>query len=115
MHHRLHILLELLEFSDIKISIILVKMFLTENNSSEKNNDQLKNEQARSDRKPVSVSDLLYAAYFVPVIAAIFVVNAMEDGRYRNPLAGGCRGFGCRLAILAYSFVKAAKEDWQEG
>ena len=86
----------------------------TENNSSEENNDQLENEQAQSDRKPVSVADIRYAAYFVLVIAVIFVVNAMETGSYRTPWPVAVVVSVAGLAILAYSFVKAAKEDRQE-
>ena len=36
-------------------------------------------------KKPVSAADLRYAAWFVLVIAAIFIVNAMETGSYRTP------------------------------
>jgi protein-S-isoprenylcysteine O-methyltransferase Ste14 len=60
--------------------------------------------------KKATAADIRKAAYFVLVIAAIFVINAMETGSYRTPwpVAAGVTLVGCGL--LAYSFVKARRE-----
>ena len=86
-----------------------------ENNSAEENIGQLENEEIPAERKPVSAKDIRYAACFVLVIAAIFVINAMEAGSYRTPWPVAAVVSLVGLAILAYSFVKAAKEDRQKG
>jgi hypothetical protein len=87
----------------------------TGNNLSEENKDQLENEEAGGDRKQVSAKDIRYAAYFVLVIAAIFVTNAMETGSYRTPWPVAAVVSIVGLGLLVYSFVKAAKEDRPEG
>ncbi len=68
-----------------------------------------------ADRQPVSAKDIRYAACFVLVIAAIFVINAMESGSYRTPWPVAAVVSLVGLGLLAYSFVKAAKEDRPEG
>jgi len=73
----------------------------------------VEDEEVQKDRKPVSAADLRYAAYFILVIAAIFVINAMESGSYRTPWPVAFMVSVIGLAILAYSFVKAAREDRQ--
>ena len=60
--------------------------------------------------KKTTAADTRKAAYFVLVLATIFVINAMETGSYRTPwpVAAGVALVGCGL--LAYSFVQARRE-----
>ena len=70
--------------------------------------------QKREDRKPVSAGDIRYAAYFILVIAAIFVINAMEAGSYRTPWPVALLVSIIGLGLLGYSFVKEAGGDRQK-
>ena len=72
------------------------------------------NEEVQDEKKPVSANDIRYAAFFVLVIAAIFVINAMETGSYRTPWPVAVVVSLIGLGLLGYSYLKAAREDRQE-
>ena len=72
---------------------------------------EIEAQQGSPHRKSVSAAELRYTAYVVLVIAAIFVVNAMETGSYRTPWPVAIVLTVVGLATLAYSFVKGAKEN----
>ena len=57
--------------------------------------------------KPSTVADLRNASYFVLMIAAVFVINAMETGSYRTPWPVAIVALLAGFGLLAYSFVKA--------
>ena len=85
--------------------------------TSENENDLSEESNAEAGKevvKPPTAADLRYAAWFVLVIAAIFVVNAMETGSYRTPWPVAAVVSIIGLGLMAYSFVKAAREDRQE-
>lgn len=60
--------------------------------------------------KPTSSADIRNGAYFVLVIAAIFVINAMETGSYRTPWPVAIIVSLVGLGLLGYSFVKEKQE-----
>ena len=72
------------------------------------------NEEVQDEKKPVSANDIRYAAYFILVIAAIFVINAMESGSYRTPWPVAMVVSAIGLGLLGYSYVKSAREGNKE-
>jgi hypothetical protein len=65
--------------------------------SGKESKDKPKDDEVHKERKPASAADIRYVAWFVLVIAAVFVINAMESGSYRTPWP-------------VYSFVKGKEE-----
>ena len=61
-------------------------------------------------QKPLTSIDIRNGSYFVLVIAAIFVINAMETGSYRTPWPVAIIVSLVGLGLLAYSFVKEKQE-----
>lgn len=55
-------------------------------------------------------ADIRSASYLILVIAAIFVINAMETGSYRTPWPVAIGVTVAGLGLLAYSFIKAKRE-----
>ena len=72
-----------------------------ENNAGEKPDE---------DSKPLTSADIRNGSYFVLVIAAVFVINAMETGSYRTPWPVAIIVSLVGLGLLAYSFVKEKQE-----
>lgn len=67
-------------------------------------------ERPDDDSKPLSASDIRNGSYFVLVIAAVFVINAMETGSYRTPWPVAIIVSLAGLGLLVYSFVKEKQE-----
>lgn len=65
-------------------------------------------------KKPGTAADIRSAAYFVLVIAAVFVINAMETGSYRTPWPVAIVVSAVGLGLLAYSFIKSSRKK-EEG
>ena len=70
----------------------------------------------KGEKRAVSARDILYVACFVLVIAAIFVINAMEAGSYRTPwlVAIVVTTIGLGLLVLAYLRSKQEKSRQQK-
>jgi len=67
-------------------------------------------EKPDEDPKPLTSSDIRNGSYFVLVIAAVFVINAMETGSYRTPWPVAIIVSLVGLGLFAYSFVKEKQE-----
>ena len=66
--------------------------------------------EADEPRQPLSSGDIRNGSYFILVIAAVFVINAMETGSYRTPWPVAILVSLFGLGLLAYSFVKEKQE-----
>ena len=75
-----------------------------------KNNNSSIDPVGGDGKKQVSAADLRYAAWFVLVVAAIFVINAMETGSYRTPWPVAILVSIAGLGLLGYSFVMDRRE-----
>ncbi|MEN8136711.1 MAG: hypothetical protein ABFS18_14440 [Thermodesulfobacteriota bacterium] len=71
---------------------------------------EVQQDRTEQDKKPLSVADLRNASYFVLIIAAIFVINALETGSYRTPWPVAVIVSLVGFWLLASSFVKAKRE-----
>jgi archaellum biogenesis protein FlaJ (TadC family) len=67
--------------------------------------------QHEQENRVRSAAEVRKASYFVLTIAAIFVINAMETGSYRTPWSVAIVVTLAGLGLLAYSLVKAGREN----